>query len=233
MQIAYKTDTGKRRSHNEDCCFAGNGFAVLADGMGGHNKGEVASRMAVDILTESLSSSAKKHTKADLKKAIVTANKQIYAKSKTDETFAGMGTTVVACVWDEQKITIAYVGDSRCYEIAEHDIQLITKDHTLVQTLLDEGKITENEAADYPDKHIITRAVGTDANENPDMIEIERKEGQWLILCSDGLTNHVNADSILACTEKNAEPQVVADQLVDMANAGGGLDNITVIVIQF
>ena len=233
MQTAHKTDIGQKRSHNEDCCYVTQGLAVVADGMGGHNKGEVASRMVVDILKEKLSGPNAKCNKTKMKQAIVYANKQVYAKSKADDTCAGMGTTVVACTWDSEKVLIGYVGDSRCYEIYNHEIHLLTKDHTLVQTLLDEGKITGKEAENHPDKHIITRAVGTDEDEVPDVLEIDRKAQQWLILCSDGLTNHVSEDFILACVEKNAEPQKVVDELVNMANAGGGFDNITVIAIQF
>lgn len=232
MQIACKTDVGKRRKQNEDSCAVSKSYAIVADGMGGHNKGEIASRMAVDILSECFEN-AHTCTAEQVTQAIRKANKAIFGKSKTEPECAGMGTTVVAAVWNDKKIVVAHVGDSRCYEIYNGEIRLVTKDHTLVQTLLDEGKISGKEAENYPDKHIITRAVGTDPSESPDVTELAREKDKWLILCSDGLTNHVREDSILACIENNAEPQTVADRLVDMANAGGGLDNITVVAVKF
>lgn len=232
MQIVCKTDVGLMRTHNEDSCCTGENFAVVADGMGGHNKGEVASSMVVETLCEDFKKSGKKLSSV-LKKAIVDANRKVYAKSVSSKEFSGMGTTVVACIWDDKKIALGHIGDSRCYKIDDLGIHCLTKDHTLVQKLLDEGKLTSKEAESYPDKHVITRAVGTDPNEEPDIIELDRKENQYLILCSDGLTGSVSDDLILSCVEQEEDAEKIAEKLIDLANAGGGADNITVVVIRF
>ena len=178
MQIVCKTDVGLTRTHNEDSCCTGENFAVIADGMGGHNKGEVASGMVVEILCENFKKGGKKLSYV-LKKAIVDANRKVYAKSLSNEECSGMGTTVVACIWDNKKIALGHIGDSRAYKIDDSGIHCLTKDHTLVQKLLDEGKLTTKEAESYPDKHVITRAVGTDPNEEPDIIELNRTENQY------------------------------------------------------
>lgn len=232
MDFAYKTDIGQKRTKNEDSCFVNENFAVVADGMGGHNKGEVASQMVVDILKQKLNK-AKKITKEILNKAIVEANRTVYSKAETDEKYKGMGTTVVCCAWDDKQILLGHIGDSRCYAVMQNGIFQLTDDHTLVQQLIDEGKLTSQEANEYPDKHVITRAVGTDANEKPDIKVIDRQNIQWLILCSDGLSNYVQPDSMLACTEQAKSPSDAAEQLVNMANSSGGEDNISVVVIRF
>lgn len=231
MQIACKTDVGLMREHNEDACVIGEYFAVVADGMGGHNKGEVASQMVIDTLYEKFSN-AKAVGKELVTDAVSEANKIAYAESVSNPDCAGMGTTVVAAVWDDKKVVIGYVGDSRAYEVTKNDITLLTKDHTLVQQLIDEGKLTPEEAEEYPDRHVITRAVGTDPTESPDIIEIKRKKNHWLVLCSDGLSNHVSDNEIKECIDKTEDAEKVAETLVDMANSGGGTDNITVAVIR-
>lgn len=233
MQYAAKTDIGQKRKNNEDNCYACENFAVVADGMGGHNKGEVASKMTVDAIKKALKASSDKCSAEVLKIAIKDANRQVYAKSVSNASYNGMGTTVVACCWDDEKIIVANIGDSRCYEITEQGIHLVTKDHTLVQKLLDAGNITEKEAEDYPDKHVITKALGTVAEEEPDMFELTRKQGQILILCSDGLSNLVSPDEMLACVQEEKNAAKAAKCLVDMANNGGGLDNITAVVVRF
>lgn len=232
MEIAFKTDIGIRRENNEDCCYANEKFAIVADGMGGHNKGEVASSMVVEILKEKLGNS-KKISKDVLNKAIISANRSIYSKSEADISFKGMGTTVVCCAWDDKKITLGHIGDSRCYAVMQSGIFQLTDDHTLVHQLVVEGKLTEQEAQDYPDQHVITRAVGTDPNEKPDIKVIDRKDVQWLVLCSDGLSNYVDADSILACIEQSESSEGAAEKLVELAKCGGGADNISVVLVRF
>lgn len=231
MEIACKTDVGLKREHNEDCCVIGQQFAVVADGMGGHNKGEVASRIVVDVLSENFQN-AKNITKELVLDAVSKANRMVFAEASSNPECIGMGTTVVAAVWDDKKIIIGHIGDSRAYECTKTGIKLLTKDHTLVQQLVDEGKLTENEALIYPDKHVITRAVGTDSNESPDVTEIKRKKNQWLILCSDGLSNYVTDDEIKKCIEEHDDADKVAECLVEMANSGGGADNITVVAVK-
>ncbi len=232
MEYAYKTDIGLKREKNEDCCYVSDRFAIVADGMGGHNKGEVASSIVVEVLKDKLGNS-KKISKDTLNKAIIAANRSVYSKAETDVSFKGMGSTVVCCAWDDKKILLGHIGDSRCYAIMQNGIFQLTDDHTLVHQLVVEGKLTEQEALEYPDQHVITRAVGTDANEKPDIKVIDKDDVQWLVLCSDGLSNYVKADSILACIEQSNEPQDAVDKLVELAKHGGGADNISVVVVRF
>lgn len=231
MQISCKTDVGLVRGHNEDSCCIGENYAVVADGMGGHNKGELASQIVVDTLSEKFSV-AEQMTSDVLRDAVKIANRNVYAKAASSPECIGMGTTVVAAIWDDKKIYLGYIGDSRCYEVTKSGIKLLTKDHTLVQKLQDEGKLTETEALFYPDKHVITRAVGTEPDEVPDILEIKRRKNQWLVLCSDGLSNFVSEDEIKKCIEEFEDADKVSDELVKMANNGGGTDNITAVVIQ-
>lgn len=231
MQIACKTDVGLVREHNEDCCVIGEHFAIVADGMGGHNKGEVASGIASDVLSEKFSN-AESVGKELLVKAVEEANSCVYKEALSNPDCAGMGTTVVAAVWDDKKVIIGHIGDSRAYEVSKNGITLLTKDHTLVQALIDDGKLTLKEAENYPDRHVITRAVGTDPVESPDVVEIKRKKNHWLVLCSDGLTNHVTEAEIKECIEKTDDADKAVETLVDMANSGGGTDNITVAVVR-
>ncbi|MBQ7040129.1 MAG: Stp1/IreP family PP2C-type Ser/Thr phosphatase [Clostridia bacterium] len=231
MQIACKTDVGLLRDHNEDCCAIGENFAIVADGMGGHNKGEVASQVVTDALTECFSK-AETISVELIKTAIKEANRAVYAESVSKPECSGMGTTVVAALWDDKKIVIGHIGDSRIYEVTKTGIKLLTKDHTLVQQLLDEGKINEEEALTYPDKHVITRAVGTDAEETPDVLELRRKKNQWIVLCSDGLSNYVNEKQIKECVNKYKDADKITEVLVEMANNGGGADNITAVAVE-
>lgn len=231
MQIACKTDVGLIREHNEDCCVIGENFAVVADGMGGHNRGEVASQMTVDVLYEKLH--GVKQITADLVcNAVSEANKAVYEESVSNPECNGMGTTVVVAAWDDKKVIVGHIGDSRAYEIVKSEIKLLTKDHTLVQELINEGKLTEEDAEAYPDKHVITRAVGTDPVESPDIQELKRRKNQWLILCSDGLSNFVNEDMIKECVEKYNDADKITESLIEMANTGGGADNVTVVAVQ-
>jgi len=231
MQIACKTDVGLMREHNEDCCVIGENFAVVADGMGGHNKGEVASQMTVDVLYEKLHG-VKQITTELVCDAVSEANRAVYEESVSNPECNGMGTTVVVAVWDDKKVIVGHIGDSRAYEIVKSEIKLLTKDHTLVQELIDEGKLNEEDAEAYPDKHVITRAVGTDLVESPDVQELKRRKNQWLILCSDGLSNYVNEDMIKECVEKYNDADKITESLIEMANTGGGADNITVVAVQ-
>lgn len=233
MQIAGRTDTGQIRPHNEDSYCIGSNFAVVADGMGGHQKGEVASSMVVEILKEKFESPNFKVTKRTLKNAVKKANREVYRKSVTDDECNGMGTTLVCCIWDEENVYVAHIGDSRCYRNTKKEFLQITKDHTLIQKLLDNGQITEEEAETYPNRNVITKAVGTNPDEEADVSEIAIEPGMELLLCSDGISGYISNKEIKKIITKNKKIEAAVDALINAANKCGGHDNSTAILIRF
>ena len=232
VSIGAATDIGLVRSVNQDCYGVSEKFAVVADGMGGHNCGEIASKIAVDTITDLLSK--KKNIDFDvIGFAIKKANDEIFNKSKEDSSMSGMGTTVVLCAWDNDNAYIANVGDSRGYKICGSNITQITKDHSLVQKLLDNGDISPEEASVRKDKNVLYRAVGCDEIPEPDFYELSFQTGDVVLLCSDGLTNCVSNNEILKIVNENQDMQSAADKLIQIANKNGGYDNITVLIIKF
>ncbi len=233
MIFYSKTDKGKRRDNNEDFIFApqGNGgyFAVVADGMGGHNSGEVASRLVVDTIIDSLKSrSPDDITEEVLTDTLILANKNVWSESYADRQKEGMGSTATAAVFKGSTAIIGHVGDSRCYLFSDGVLSQITKDHSYVQMLVDSGLITEKEAAGHPSKNIITRAVGIDENVDVDIYTLNLKRGDTLLLCSDGLNIAVpdkEIEEILGRGVENA-----ADSLIEAALNHGGSDNISVVL---
>ncbi len=220
------SDVGKVRINNEDSYKIGQNYAIVADGMGGHNKGEVASKMAVDIISDFITGK-----KCGPVQAIEAANKEIFKKSGKAE-FSGMGTTVVMCVLEEDKALIANVGDSRGYILRDGEIKQITKDHSLVQKLIDDGEITQEEAEMRADKSVILRAVGSAKDVKVDVFENDILKGDIILLCSDGLTNCVEKEEITKTLEKNISIQKKAEELVKKANTNGGFDNITAVLLE-
>lgn len=237
-----KTDTGQVRELNEDrvrivipdkkkMAKHGN-LLVVADGMGGHDAGEVASRQAVETITERYYEQAQRHEPGKaLAQAIEEANELIFQRS-IEENHHGMGTTVVAAVYAEEKLYVAHVGDSRLYLIRDRNIRQVTHDHSLVGEQLRAGIITPEEAVDHPLRNVISRAVGTAPHVNveiSDLSPINLHEGDIILLCSDGLTEHVKPDRILDIVSSRTPPEA-AQELIEAANQDGGSDNITVIV---
>ncbi len=237
MNISSATSVGKIRSVNEDSFFAspigqkGEILAVVADGMGGHNAGEVASAQAVNILKD-LNLRAGIPIKDTLLGAIDCANNEIYKMSQKNPQQHGMGTTITACVISDNKATVAQVGDSRLYLIKNGKLSQITKDHSLVEMLLENGEITKEDAKNHPQKNVITRALGTDNTVDIDTYELEVSEDDILLLCSDGLVNMVDEEKILSVITKAQNFDSLADILVKEAENAGGLDNITVVLVK-
>ena len=238
MKISSATSVGKIRAVNEDsflvCQISSGGatLAVVADGMGGHNAGEVASAETVNTLKDFI---AKTNIpiKELLLSAIQCANNSVYKMSKKTPTLYGMGTTVTACVIEDDKVTAAQVGDSRLYLIRDNEITQITKDHSLVEMLVASGKISEEDAKHHPQKNIITRAVGTDSSVEADIYEFLLKKDDILLLCSDGLVNMVEDEKILSLITTGDDFEALSDILVKEAETAGGHDNITVVLIKF
>ena len=239
LKIYSQTDRGQVRSENQDAYIAATltdqaAFAVVCDGMGGANAGNIASQNAVKIISDYILRSFREDMSADdldklLRNAITSANMVLYDMSIHTEAYAGMGTTVAAAIVCGQTVVIAHVGDSRIYLAGCKLIQL-TRDHSVVQSLLESGKITKEDAKVHPRKNIITRALGAEETVAVDTDILSFKEEESLLLCTDGLTNYLEPGDILEVF-KTVTAECVPDRLVDLANAHGGGDNITVVTI--
>ena len=244
VRIAGCTDTGMRRQINEDHIgFDQNlGIAVLADGMGGHQSGEIASHMAVEFVMENLQElmdgeSAGAITGSQLlekvSNTISYSNTKIFSAAAKLEQHKGMGTTVVAAIVQGKQLYVGHVGDSRLYLFRSRDLQRITRDHSLVQDLIDRGFYTEEEARQANVGHIVTRALGTKEEVEVDTEQHDLEEGDIFLLCSDGLSDMVDDWKIEEMLREGKEElQTIAQALVDTANRNGGKDNISVILMQ-
>lgn len=240
MKIVARTDAGLIRENNQDSYSAceldgGAVLAVVCDGMGGAAEGALASAEAVRAIKERISeryNSAMSDIslKSLLVSAVESANKFIYDLSLTNEDYQGMGTTVVAAIVTESYAYIVHAGDSRAYKLSEGQLIQLTKDHSVVQNMLENGEITPEEAIDHPSKHIITRALGVDNEIRVDFCQESFDDGDIILLCSDGLTNFVTAEDIQKIIEESKFFEF-ADKLVNHANQNGGADNITVVAV--
>lgn len=239
---------GRQRQHNEDSYLveADARLFLVADGMGGHAAGEIASRIAVDSISEFIL-----HTKEDegtwphaydehykrstnrLMAAVRLANTRVLEAMRKDARLRGMGTTVVACFADDQTMSVAHVGDSRVYLIRDHQLTRVTNDHSWVFEQVQAGMLTESEAEKHPLRNVITRALGGALQVNPDASEIELKHGDVFLLCSDGLTGMVPEEQILRVITSHEENlEQACQELIDTANEHGGLDNVTAVLIR-
>lgn len=222
-----RTDVGCVRDHNEDSLIATPPLFVVADGMGGHAAGEVASEIAVSIMQERAPRIADAEA---LSQAVVDANMEVIeaAQAKGRQ---GMGTTLTAAVLDGEHLVIAQVGDSRAYLLHEGRLHQITRDHSLMAELIYSGEITEEQARTHPQRSVITRALGSDPEMLPDIYELRVSAGDRLLLCSDGLNTMLDDGRIQRIMQRNGDPQRCANALVSEAVSEGGLDNVTVIVV--
>lgn len=238
MKTFSKTDVGKRREMNQDYVYSseqpvGNlpNLFIVADGMGGHQAGDFASKYTVETLERLIQESALTQPAAILENAIQQVNTMLLAEATEHEEMKGMGTTLVIATIDGDKMTVANVGDSRLYVVNQNIVQ-ITKDHSLVEEMVRMGEMDEETAKGHPDKNIITRAIGAVPEVNVDFFEVELLPGDEILMCTDGLTNmveDVDIREIMKCQRDIAEQ---AERLVETANENGGRDNITVIVIE-
>ena len=233
--VSMISDVGVKRSLNEDYGkFLEKeefNIYVVADGMGGHNAGEVASKMAAEGIVDYVNNNFNLWDSSILLvKAIERVNTDIYNFSREKEELRGMGTTITACLQVGNKIVIANVGDSSCFGIKGRKLHKITKDHSLVQELVDMGTITEIQAANHPKKNIITRAVGTNEYVNVDIFTIEKNEYDLFLLCSDGLTNEVSKEDIISTITFKESLKEACERLIHLAKNNGGRDNITVLL---
>lgn len=238
MKAFSKTDKGKKREMNQDYVYTserriGNlpNLCVLADGMGGHNAGDYASRYTVETMVDAISKDSSKEPVEIIRNAMQKANQAIIEKAKTDIDLDGMGTTVVAVTIIDTQMCVANVGDSRLYVIGDN-IKQITKDHSFVQEMVRRGEIDERDARVHPDRNIITRAVGGGTPLEVDFFEIELKESDRILMCSDGLTDMIEDEEILEILNEKESTSESIECLIETANENGGNDNITVVVIE-
>lgn len=240
MRIASKTDVGKVRKVNQDDYATGElgdkiAYAVVCDGMGGANGGDMASSVAVRTISDKISKSYRPDMGSNsirdmLKSAIYAANMQVFDLARTVESLSGMGTTVVAAFVCEGIAHVAHAGDSRAYLIRGKKITQITRDHSIVQSMLETGQLTPEEARFHPRKNVITRALGVDETIDIDYTEAVMDEESVLMICTDGLSNYLEPEEILAAVG-DLEISKWPDRLVCVANEKGGGDNITVVVL--
>ena len=242
MIKAYaKSDLGKVREMNQDYYYISNSLDevqlyLLADGMGGYNGGEIASKLAVQTAKNYIENNFKEMEKDRdsiiqlLGSSMEYANMVVYEKSKENAELQGMGTTLEICLIYNNKVYIGHVGDSRIYRIRKEFIRKLTQDHSYVQKLVADGTITKEEAAHHPQKNMLMKALGCNAFVEPDVMVKGFLKDDILIMCSDGLTNMVDQETIYKMASKNIE-QAPKD-LVELANNNGGYDNITVVVIK-
>ena len=240
MRAYALTNVGVRRNTNQDYVYfseenVGNlpNLLVVADGMGGHKAGEVASELAVKAVLQSLKENKNTDKITLIEEAIAAANGRVLDMAVSDEKYKGMGTTLVVATLDENMLYVANVGDSRLYLIDDEGIRQITRDHSLVQEMVSIGELDKESARTHSRKNVITRAVGVEKNLMADFFEVEVKEGTKVLLCSDGLTNMVedkDINSIVSEAEESLED--VVHKLIDSANENGGLDNIAVVLAE-
>ena len=241
MDGKIKTERGQVRSTNED---AGailineheQALAIVADGMGGHQAGEVASQLAVQLAREAWENAERFVTPMEaeiwLKKMIDKMNEEILQQSKENESLEGMGTTVVMTICAFEFVTVAHVGDSRCYLLTGEKFDQITEDHSLVNELIRTGEISKEEAEKHPQKNVLLRAVGTDHQAKADVRTLIWEEDDLLLLCSDGLTNKISDEELEHYLREMNDVDQVANGLIEEANKRGGEDNITISIVR-
>ncbi|MFR6065709.1 MAG: Stp1/IreP family PP2C-type Ser/Thr phosphatase [Eubacterium sp.] len=240
MKIVAKTDKGKVRASNQDAYAVGEfpdevAWAVVCDGMGGAAGGNIASALAVKVISDKINASYREKMspssiKNMLDSALIAANIEVYDMADTKPELRGMGTTVVCAVVKNSCAYIAHAGDSRAYIFNKDNLSQVTTDHSFVQDLVNKGKITAEEAQNHPNKNLITRAIGVDKSIEIDFDEVEMADDDVLIICTDGLSNYVS-DMEMINEVSDGRYYAFADRLVKKANNNGGGDNITVVAI--
>ncbi len=240
LRIAGKTDVGKKRTANEDRFFVAKlsedtAYAVVCDGMGGEKGGHIASSCAVERIRKAMENGyqedfGENSVKNLMLSSISAANAQVFSMAEKDDSLQGMGTTVVLVLVRKSVIHIAYAGDSRAYLVDEAGVRQLTRDHSMVQMMVDRGEISAEEAQYHPEKHYITRALGVSSMLDVDYLEEEMPDKGAVLLCSDGLSNYLDQEDLHQLVWNN-DAVLASEQLIGQANAMGGADNITAVLI--
>lgn len=233
MKVYARTDIGPVRALNEDSYYMpaeGESFCCVADGMGGHNAGEVASAIAVETIANRLRDKRlAPHER--LRRAVHAANSAIHDKAQENAGMSGMGTTITALLVEDGEAHIAHVGDSRCYLMRNRALMQLTSDHTLVEELLLQGAITPAEAKNHPNRNVITRALGTEVSVKVDLLRVRVEKGDMFLICSDGLTGPVSDREMLEILTSRMKRENKVSALVEKAIDNGGHDNITALLV--
>ena len=234
--VGVKSDLGNIRKLNEDYLeFYEEDkvkIYVVADGMGGHNAGEIASKIATESIINYIKENIENNIfQKTLKDAMEHANEEVYSLAYEKENYTGMGTTVVTCLIANNEIQIGNVGDSSCFIVKDNRVYKCTKDHSLVQELLDTGSISKEQAINHPQKNVITRAIGTGKEVEIDIYNLNTEDYDYILLCTDGLTNDIDLEKELLELINTKNIQEVCDELVNRAKNNGGRDNITVMLL--
>ena len=243
LTVHHRSDTGRVRDHNEDYvgyrqpeeqvqAEAGWLYAV-ADGVGGARAGEIASKLAVQTLLATYYDSTQEMPADRLREAFTEANRAVYDRASEQGGLLHMSTTLVAAVVQDRELTVANVGDSRAYLIHRGQIRQITHDHSMVARLIDEGVITAEQAESHPRRHVLSRSIGTHPHVVPDLFTEALHPGDRLLLCTDGLTDMVDEARIADVLRSEPDPQAASANLADAANAAGGNDNVTVVIVDY
>ena len=240
MNLSGKTDIGKSRKMNQDTFCLGKlsdnaCYAVVCDGMGGHNAGNIASSVACDVIGKHIVQGFRDEMNANLVRnllmsSVAAANAEVYERAQASEELLGMGTTVVAAILKGSVLHIAHVGDSRAYIVNSGEFAQMTRDHSIGQELLEAGKISDEDAKNHPQKNLITRAVGVNEQIQVDYLETMLNPDDKVLICSDGLTNSCSEEEIHGIVCKQPIDKI-PQMLIDCANEHGGMDNITVVII--
>ena len=238
MQISCKSDIGRMRSQNQDSVFASDkpvgklpNLLIVADGMGGHKAGDLASRYTVETLIENIKNSHSDNPITIINDAIVNANTRLLEKAEESEDYTGMGTTLVVCTIIGESMYVANVGDSRLY-LYDEKLSQITRDHSLVEEMVALGKLNRDEARKHKRKNVITRAIGGGKEVMADFFEAELTAGNRIVMCSDGLSNMVDDGEIEQVLSSDLSIEDKTRKLIDRANENGGMDNIAVVIVE-
>ena len=228
VSIGAATDIGQVREGNEDSFLVVAPLYAVADGMGGHRGGEVASSLALETVQGMF-----EREEGSLADQVVEANRAVFDRSQNDRSVSGMGTTLTAALVDGSRVHLVHVGDSRAYLLRGGELAQLTEDHTLVHRMVMEGEISQEEAETHPHRSILTRALGVDESVQVDEGDVEVSDGDRLLLCTDGLTGMVPEGQIREILLESADPQEAVEKLVKVANRAGGIDNITAVILDF
>jgi PPM family protein phosphatase len=235
VRSAAGSDIGQRRTGNQDSAYTSPRLLAVADGMGGHAHGEVASTLAIRVVAETdarldgvdLQTVDLLET---LREAVNEAAQRLTAAADDDPSLRGTGTTLVALLLDGTRVGVGHIGDSRAYLLRDGELHQLTHDHTLVQSLVDEGRITADEAADHPRRSVLVRTLQEGSPPEPDVFPVDGQLGDRFLVCSDGVTGVLNDDELHAVLVDVAEPADAVERIIELANDGGGPDNITCVV---
>lgn len=233
MRFAAVTDRGKVRSENEDAFLATGKIFAVADGMGGHLAGEVASATALKIFKDQIERGRGSTNKNLIVQSIQKANQTVYQKAIGEPGQQGMGTTLTAMILKNQKYLIGHIGDSRAYLLRKDKLRRLTEDHALVAEMVREGKISPEEAAGHPLRNVLTRALGVEPELEVDLIVQDQLAGDKILLCTDGLNAMLDDEQIERIIAREANPEDICQELIRTANAKGGSDNVTVVLVEF